>query len=625
MCGIAGVYHLREGEQTSRDSLEAMGEAILHRGPDAFRVFQKGAANLVFTRLSIIDLANGDQPFHYRDSGVHCICNGEIYNYKELRKELKAKGYQFQTSCDVEVLIPMYLQYGLDMFSHLNGQFAIAIYDERKKQLVLARDQFGICPLFYANKEGKLHFGSEIKAILACKALRPEVDLTGLDQILTFPGNANATTMFKNIAALAPGHFMVVKDGGLNTHKYWDINYPEKTPLNEGTCIPIEEHVEAVEEALLRSVKYRLNSDVPLGFYLSGGLDSSLIGAMMRAQSGSKELSSFSITFPDLNQAEINESRHQRVMAEHIGSDHHELPFSFETIEQSIEKVVFHAETPLKETYNVCSLALSTFLREHGYKVTLCGEGADELFGGYHGYKFDRNAFGQSFNDLSESFEQEISLKLWGNESLIYEKREHEFMSTKQVVYSNRLMDSFNDFDATERFVLDNQQIENRDIFHQRSYLDLKLRLAGHLIADHGDRMTYASSIEGRYPFLDVNLVDYVRRIHPEQHLHGFTEKYILKKVAEKYLPDAIINRQKFGFVAPGGKFLIDQKSELVNDYLSYNHIKESGFFNPDTVEQLKQQYQRDDFQLAIPYETDLLIIILTFEILKDRFGMASL
>ncbi|MDN5217511.1 asparagine synthase (glutamine-hydrolyzing) [Fulvivirgaceae bacterium BMA12] len=623
MCGISGIYNWESENQVDRNVLVEMTNTLYHRGPDDSAFYIHKNLGFGFRRLSIIDLINGKQPFFSPDRSVILICNGEIFNYKELRKELIAKGHVFTSDCDVEVILYLYLEYGVGLLNKLNGQFAFALFDANKQELFLARDHFGICPLFYSVSENAFLFGSEIKAILKYPYITKNVDLTGLDQVFSFPANVCPTTLFEGIKSLKPGHYAVVKNKQVRIEEYWDLEYPDKSQPT--STKPETYYVEQLEELLLQSVKYRLNADVPVGFYLSGGLDSSVIGSLIRHVQGESSRS-FSICFPEKEDQGINERKFQRIMSGYLKSEHKEIEFNWLEIDKKLNDVIYFSEAPLKETYNVCSLALSDRVRQEKVKVILSGEGADELFGGYAGYKFDyQRSNTPTDKDLDHLLEDQIRQNLWGDPDFTYERNEYDFKDTKTSLYSNRLNELYESFDCLKQPAIDHSKIKGRHIFHQRSYVDFKLRLAGHLIADHGDRMTLANHVEGRYPFLDVNLVEFVKHLPTDMKLNGMIEKYILKQLAYKYVPEEIISREKFGFVAPGSSQLLKSNSEWVNDIMSYERIKRQGYFNPDNIERLKKLYRRDDFILNPPYDDDLLIIILTFNILLETFGLPSL
>lgn len=621
MCGIAGYFDLRGEGRVEERIVRRMAQALIHRGPDSHGYFVDENAGLGTRRLSIIDLATGDQPVFNEDRSLVLSCNGEIFNYRELRSSLEKKGHTFRSQTDIEVLVHLYEDEGVEFLNKLNAQFGLAIYDRVKRTLFLARDQFGICPLFYTVVDGFLIYASEIKAILAHPRVPREVNLTGLDQVLSLPGAISPQTVFRNIFSLPSGHYLTVERGQVAVREYWDLQYPLNGEGSDGK--PEQYYADRLRDLLEQSVRLRLQADVPVGFFLSGGLDSSLIAAMIRRVSPDVQRHSFSISFSD---ERICESKYQRLMSESVGSIHHEIPFNDADIALRLSDAVYHSECPLKETYNTASLALSKETKQNGVTVVLNGEGSDELFAGYVGYRFDkRRPDGVKSQDLDTLLGNEIRAKLWGDEDLFYEKDDYSFRETKQALYSSQVSDQFTEFDCINFPVINKDRLRGRHPVHKRSYLDFKLRLGHHLISDHGDRMTMANSIEARYPFLDRDLVEFCTQIPPDLKLNGFHEKYILKRAAENIIPRQIVDREKFGFVAPGSPALLQQKIEWVEDLLSYDLIKRQGYFNPDTVEYLKKKYSQPGFQLNLTLEDDLLIVVLTFGLFLKLFELPNL
>ena len=620
MCGITGIVGFSKQDLVQKQTLMAMTSKLVHRGPDDSGYFVEDNLGFGFRRLSIVDLENGNQPFLNDDNSIISICNGEIFNYRELRKDLHSKGYTFKTECDVEVIIPLYQEYGCDFVEKLNGQFAIAIYDKNQDLLVLIRDHVGIAPMFYTVKNGTLIFGSEIKSILAHPAVERNVNLQGLDQIFSFPGLVSPTTMFKDIHALEPGCYLTAKAGNIKKHVYWDLNFPSNTEFQYSE----QEYIEQLDELLRNSVKLRLNADVPVGYYLSGGLDSSLIAGLVHDISPNISHHCFSVGFED---KQLDERSYQEVLSEHLKAIRHETIFGWENVDKRLRKAIYHSEAPLKETYNTCSLALSELVRENDMKVVLSGEGSDELFAGYVGYRFDALRTEQnSMNGLTmeEMMEQEEREKLWGDKSFFYEKNYYELRENKLAIYSDNVKSNFIQFNAVKEGLVDKTKLKNRHPINKRSYIDFKLRMSDHLLADHGDRVAYGNSVEIRYPFLDPKILDFTTSIPIKLKLNGMIEKFIVKKVAEKYIPSSIANREKFHFVAPGSPSILSENIEWIEDILSYETISQQGYFNPETVENIKNMYRKKGFRLNLPFDTDWLIIILTFGIFLEEFEMPS-
>ncbi len=622
MCGICGVFDLERKKRVQSGILKPMTDKLIHRGPDETKHYCDGNLGLGFTRLSIIDLEGGMQPLYNEDGSLLLICNGEVFNYIELREELTAKGHRFSTNTDIEVILHLYEEEGPKFLDRLNGQFAIALYDFKKNSLFCARDHFGIVPFFYTTVNGFFIFSSEIKAILEHPAVKREVDLVGLDQVFSFPSVISPRTMFKHIHSLENGHYLVAGNGEEpKLTRYWDLNYPLAGEIEYNKSETF--YLEGLEELITQSIKLRLRADVPVGFYLSGGLDSSLISSLATRLTPETERFSFSI---DFEEKEKSESLYQRKIADYIKSSHYEKMFYYSDISRRLKQAVYHSEAPLKETYNTASLALSEAARERKIKVVLSGEGADEWFAGYPGYKFDKfKGMQQRTVSGDQIYENEMNDRIWGDEDFNFEMNQYRFQETKQGFYSTYINDIFDDVDSTRHKVVDKDRLQGRDILHKRAYLDYKLRLVGHLIADHGDRMSYANSVEGRYPFLDKELVEFVATIPPDLKLKGFEEKYILKKMAAPHIPSDILKREKFAFHAPGSSYLLKRDRDYTLDLLSYDRVKRQGYFNPDTVEKLKKQYLSDGFRLNIPYEIDLLIIMITFGVFLEAFDMPGL
>lgn len=624
MCGICGVFQIKGGKPISRTVVESMTRVIAHRGPDDSGVALFERAALGFRRLSIIDLDTGHQPLANEDETLWLVCNGEIYNHRALREELIAKGHRFRTRTDVEVLLHLYEEMGEAMMDRLNGQFAFAILDRKRDRLFLARDPFGVAPLFYTVIEGEggggvFLFGSEIKAILAHPGVERRVDMTGLEQVLALPGLVSPRTMFAGIDSVPPGHALLVDEDGVRSRPYWDLVYPTEAepadPRGE------EEFREELTHSLTESVRRRLQADVPVGAYLSGGLDSSLVVTLMR-QCGATALETFSITFAE---ALLDEREHQRVMAKRIGARHHEIELDGPGIESRMRAVIRHCECPIRESYNTASLALSAAARAAGVPVVLSGEGADELFAGYIGYRYDAFRRARGPSAALPPREAALRRRLWGDESVFYETPLAAHEDARRALYAPEVAAAFPEFEFTQFGVVDPARLAGRHPVHQRAYLDLKLRLGDHLVGDHGDRMLLGNSVEGRFPFLDVEVAALAARMPPDLKLNGFTEKYILKQVARPLLPSSIVEREKYAFCAPGSPQLLRARVDWVEDLLSPATIRRHGYFDSAMVERLKARYRAPDFTLAGSNEEDVLMIVLTFGLFVEEFQMPQL
>lgn len=617
MCGITGIFSFDRARPAQSAACAAMAAALRHRGPDEGGAFAAPGVALGFTRLSIIDLATGNQPHSNATGEIVSIVNGEIYNHRALRADLEARGHRFRTHCDVEVVVHLYEEYGRDFATRLNGQFAFALYDARTHRLVLGRDQTGIAPLFHARVGDTLLFGSEIKALLAHPGVERRLNLRGLDQILTFPGMRSPTTMFEGVDALPPGHLLIADRAGTQLRQYWDLVYPTASataPADAG------DHVERLDALLFAAVGRRLAADVPVGLYLSGGLDSSLIGALARKAAPDQVLHSFSITFPD---AAIDERAAQRAMATALGTVHHEIEFSTDDIARRLRDAVVAAEAPLKESYNTCSLALSQLVRDSGHKVVLSGEGADELFGGYVGYRLDAAGEHRGVAEgLEAMLEDELRGELWGDPGFFYERDYALFRETRAGLYSADVAARLAEFDATREPAVDHARMVHRHRLHQRSYADFKLRMADHLLADHGDRVSYAHSVEARFPFLDAELIDFMTRIPPGLLVRDGTEKWLLRQVALRHLPPALARREKFGFVAPGAASLLQRGIPWVDELLSPETIRKQNIFDAEMVQRLRTRQLGGSARPNTTFDTDVLMLVLTCGLFLDAFNL---
>ncbi len=617
MCGISGFIKYNSGVSGfDKIVVERMNKKLLHRGPDAQSTLLFDNVAFGFTRLSIIGLDNGMQPICNEDDSIVLICNGEIFNYIELREQLKIRGHSFRTNSDVEVIVHLYEEMGIQFLSKLNGQFAFALYDKKKQVLFCVRDQMGIIPFFYSYTNESFIFASEIKAILEHPSVKREVDLVGLDQVFTFPGLISPRTMFKNIHSLENGHYVRIdSEGKLDKVEYWDLVYPEVG--NDLTPETEEFYVNRLEELFDASVKLRLRTEVPYGFYLSGGLDSSMIAMKIHQRIPTETKEAFSIDFID---SQLSESFYQKLMARESNSKLNQKIFFYKDISERLRNSIYHSECPIKETYNTASLSLSEAVRSAGIKVILSGEGSDELFAGYIGYRFDKMRGMSHFQTDVSQAEKDLRARIWGDPDFFYEANYLDFNTVKRNLYSETINASFEEVNCLNSFVINRNRLTNRSTLNKRAYLDYKLRLVDHLVSDHGDRMGMANSVEVRYPFLDKNLVEFSTTIPCELKLKDFEEKYILKQMAKGFLPMEIIEREKFGFVAPGSPYLLQNNVEYINDILSYDQIKGQNYFNPDAIEKLKTLYQQEGFTINAPFESDLLITVITFGILLEKF-----
>ena len=426
MCGICGIYNLRGKKKIDENVMDAMLHAIRHRGPDGSQSLVLEQAALGFNRLSFLDLDGGMQPIQNEDRKISMICNGEIYNYKELKDELIAKGHVFRTKTDVEVVLHLYEECGLDFPKLLNGQFAIALYDDHNKQLLLVRDQIGICPLFYTIADDRVIFASEIKAILEYPGINRKLNLKAVDQLMNFPGIVSPVTFFDGIYSLQGGHMLqILPEKEIKNIEYWDLIYsPEEEDKGEAY------YVERLRELLKKAISRRLVADVPIGFYISGGLDSSIVACYI----GKYLLNSYYSFSAEIGEGDLDESRFQKIVKDCVQSSHYSTKVTEEEIWKYLPDVIYHAEAAVKESYDVAAYLLSGLVSQSPAKAVLTGQGSDEFFCGYAGYMVDLFRNMQKGKMLPE--ECEVNERLWGDPYFRYERNHPQIRQIHTKLYS---------------------------------------------------------------------------------------------------------------------------------------------------------------------------------------------
>jgi len=627
MCGIVGICGLGEGRPVEAATLRGMLGMIRHRGPDQFGIYLDGDLGLGNARLSIMDPGNGQQPIANQDGSLWIVFNGEIFNHPELRKELEGLGHRFHTSCDTETVVHAYQEYGPDCLAKFNGQFAIAIWDTRSRTLFMARDRLGVRPLFYTVADGSLVFGSEIKAILAVPGIRAELDPVALDQIFTFWSTLSPRTSFRGIQELPPGNFMLVRDGRITVKPYWEMAFPEPGPVRSKG-----EYLDELRELLIDATRIRLRADVPVGAYLSGGLDSSLITAIIRNYTGNP-LETFSISFSD---AHFDESDYQTTMARHLGTHHHVVHASHADIGRVFPEVVWHAETPIMRTSPAPMFLLSGLVRKHQFKVVLTGEGADEFLAGYDIFKEAKirrfwagrpdsrlrpALFSRIYpwiSDLSQSGYASsffgLGLAETGARDYSHSPRWRTTRRGKRF-FAEDLKQSIQAAAGVESLSPAwPEGFDRWDPLHQAQYLEVSIFMSQYLLSSQGDRMGMGHSVEGRFPFLDHRVVTFCNQLPPTLKLKGLTEKYLLKELSRQWLPADISDRPKQPFRAPVHRaFFNDAPPEYLEPLLSPAALAQVGCFNPHAVGQLVAKLHQgsplsetDDMALAGIISTQL-------------------
>lgn len=607
MCGIAGFLS-EHREADARSTVTAMTASLDHRGPDGHGVHVEPGVAFGHARLSIIDLAGGHQPMSNEDESVTITFNGEIFNFIELRAELEARGQRFRTRSDTEVILRLYEVYGEDCVDHLNGDFAFGIWDRRQKKLLLARDRMGVRPLFYTQAQDGFYFASEVKALLAVPGITAELDPFALDQIFTLWFPLAPRTPFKGISELPPGHVLVADRNGIRTRAYWRLEYPDmgdRSALDQRSSTDI---AEALAELLTDATRIRLRSDVPVGAYLSGGLDSSIITAVVN-KIAPERLRTFSVGFED---DEFDETAFQQQMVKALGTDHEGTSVTRAMIGEIFPDVVRHTERPVLRTAPAPLFALSKLVRARNYKVVLTGEGADEVLAGYDIFKeaklrrFCARQPGSQIRPLlfkrlypylpglqNQSvayLEAFFKVGLGTDDPLYSHLPRFRTAGGAKVFFSNELKAELKDYDTLEE--LRDALPADYTRWHplsQAQYLEAGYLLPGYILSSQGDRMAMANSVEGRFPFLDHRLVEFAAKIPPEQKILGLREKHILRKAMADLLPPEIGNRPKQPYRAPDSpSFTGPAAPDYVDEVLSPKALEATGHFNPRAVAQLR-------------------------------------
>lgn len=608
MCGIAGILSLNGVPPPRMDELRAMARALHHRGPDGqgARVF--GAVGLAHARLSIIDLAGGTQPMGNETEDVWVTFNGEIFNHVELRRSLQKQGHVFRTLSDTEVIVHLYEQYGEQFVEHLNGQFALGLWDTRRQRLVLARDRVGIRPLLYAQVGGRLVFASEAKSLFALPEIPRRIDPLALVQVFSLWGPIDGATAFEGIRSLPPGHTLCIDSRGIDLRRYWDWSFDPDAIIERrlGEC------ADELKSLLIDAVRLQLQADVPVGTYLSGGLDSSVITALVRNHTSSP-LRSFSLTFDD---PEFDESKYQQQLSTRLGAIHSSVRVSRRDIALNFPRTIWHTEVPIVRTAPTPLMLLSGHVRSAGYKVVLSGEGADEVLAGYDLFKEARVRRFMARQPAS-SWRPRLLERLYpylkqspvahsglarqffanGAERLGQPCFSHQprIDTTQRALRFLRpelqqVVDRWNASDALNR-LMPSQSPRWSDLGRDQ-YLEAHTLLSSYLLSAQGDRVAMANSVEGRVPFLDHRVIEFANRLPPSYKLRGLLEKFVLKEAVRGEIPDSIRMRTKQPYRAPdSAAFFEDGRApDYVNELFEPRRLAEAGLFDPMAASRLFQK-----------------------------------
>lgn len=606
MCGIAGIFSPGQGPPSGR-ILRRMLYFLRHRGPDEFGMFLGPSIGLAHARLSIIDLSTGQQPMDNEDGSLWIVFNGEIFNYIELRETLVSRGHRFRTRSDTEVILHLYEEKGAGAVDELNGQFAFAIWDAGRQELFLARDRMGIRPLFYARAGNDWVFGSEIKAIFAHSGVSRKIDPVALDDIFTFWFPLSPRTAFEGIAEVPPAHYLTIDARGIKEpRRYWDL--PSET--DPPGAHDVSFYADGLRELMVDATRLQLRADVPVGAYLSGGLDSSVIASLVRHYTPNP-LRTFSIRF---EASEFDEGAKQKVMTEFLGTEHREITCGYAEIARVFPQAIWHAETPLIRVAPVPMFLLSRLVRDSSYKVVLTGEGADEILAGYDLFK---EAKVRRFMEASpdSALRSRLLLRLYPylqmspTRSLEYAKaffgapikpfsrafHSHaprwNMTSMIRNFFSPVLREEIASSMAPDRVTLlfrDPARANRLDPLTLSQEIEIKTLLPGYLLSSQGDRMLMGNSVEGRFPFLDHRVVEFSLRIPPHIRMKGLTEKYVLRKSMSGLLPKEIMKMEKQPYRAPDARcFFENGAGDAVEAMMSPESIARKGYFDPISTERL--------------------------------------
>jgi asparagine synthase (glutamine-hydrolysing) len=605
MCGINGIaYSTRSGRQVDAKVLCAMRDVITHRGPDDSGMYIKANIGLGHRRLSIVDVAHGTQPMYNSAKSSVLVYNGEVYNHADYREELEAKGYQYQTTSDTETILHLYEEYGFQVLEKLRGMFAFAIWDERENQLFIARDRVGIKPLYYVHDQaGNLFFASEIKSLIEAKAVPPELNYDALPDQLANHGTSLDETLYKDIKRLMPGHFLVWKDGSVSIREYWDLEYePKHFKVSD------KEFVEQWLDKFKESVRLRLMADVPLGMFLSGGIDSSAIAAVM-SEMVAEPIKTFSVGFKE---REANEFKYARMVSEKFGTEHFEITITPEQFFSALPKLIWQEDEPLGFTSSIPLYFVSKLAHQH-VKVVLTGEGSDEMLAGYaryykalklleYGKKYEsltpsflRNAVRAGVTTLPAKFNKKLKRtfltldsdveSLYFDNFSIFNKQMQEDLLTAET--KARIADRNPFTHLNQWFEKDNAT----ELLDKLLYVDTKTYM--HELLMKQDQMSMAASIESRVPFLDHELVEFTARMPLKLKLRGKDTKWILREAMKDILPPEILSREKMGFPVPLGSWLRNEYKHLVDDYILSERTISRGIFSDQFLKKLVGEHNK--------------------------------
>ena len=593
MCGIAGALDLTGLREFPLARHLAMTRAIAHRGPDDEQVHHEPGLALGARRLSIVDLAGGRQPIANEDHSIWVAFNGELFEYPELRADLLAKGHTLTTRCDTEAWVHLYEELGEAMFEKARGQFAVSLWDRNSRTLILGRDRAGICPLYYAERDGWLLWGSEVKALLASGLVEPRPDVRGVDHLFSFFCAGTTRTFFEGVKSIPPGHFLRVRDGRVELRKYWDLDFPDAG--DERVEADPTKLVDELEGLLRQSVERRLRGDVPVVSYISGGLDSTVVLGMSSSHRG-EAVPSFTIGFDNAGPDErVQATEAARVLGSRLTT----VTMNRGDVAASYPELTVASEGPVMDTSCAALMKLAAAVHGQGYKVALTGEGADEALAGYVWFKMQklRDKVFKTGGPVGAFLRRRMLRSIGGDPSRwlsrtpihglrTAQQELYDILSqTRTVLFSDGMWERIGDHSPYADLDITNDRIGRWAPLNQSLYVGFKVMLAGLLMIAKGDRIAMHSSVEGRYPFLDDDVIQFCASIAPEYKLRGMKEKWLLRRVAERTLPKAIANRPKTMFRSSLAKtFIGDTRPAWADQLLSPESLRATGYFDPELV-----------------------------------------
>jgi asparagine synthase (glutamine-hydrolysing) len=612
MCGIAGIIDLSGSRPAPPDVVRRMADAVFHRGPDEDGYFDAPGVAFANRRLSIVGLFDGRQPIGNEDGSVWVVYNGELFDYPERKAALQAKGHIFRTHCDTELLPHLWEDHGEEMLVRLRGQFALALFDSRRRTVLLARDRFGICPLYWTRRRDQdgewLLFASEIKALLASGMVEAKPDLRGIDQVFNFFAVPGPPTCFEGIQYLQPGHLLRIslanpeRPAEVVRRTFWRIDFPDRG--QEDYASSTTQLVDEFERVMLGAVERRLRADVPVVSYLSGGIDSSVVVAMAARVRG-EPIPTFTI---QILEPHLDETSQAAVVSRHIGSDPVIVPIGDAEILETYPELIAAAESPVIDTSCVGLLRLARAVHRHGYKVALTGEGSDEWLAGYPWFKvhrllsmldivpglplgrWARRAVGKLMGvpAAAPAYFRRIALNI-GHHSA-YQDIYSVMAVSRFHFYSAQAWERLGDHMPYDGFEPDRARMARWHPLNRAFFWAGRIHLAGHLLNAKGDRVAMHSSVETRYPFLDEDVFDFLARVPPRWKLRRMRDKYLLRLLGERYLPREVAWRPKGMFRAPLDSFFAHKVPQFVDQLLSEESLRRTGYFNIPAVQFWRQK-----------------------------------